>query len=293
MKINSDPSWVFTPEIKTAISVSSAEQFLSSDHLFLTILESIQDGVSVLDTDLNVKYVNASMKHWHKIEKIENQKCYEIYHGRQTPCEKCPTLHCMQTKKPQVELVRYITNSDYGWQQIYSVPILNKDNEIVLIIEYVRDITFQKSVENNLEFLEERFSALEKQNKLLLEMLHQREHQQEELERTINENVERFIRPSLNYLKKSIKDEKDIHMVSGIIDEVVFPITKKRSSALSFLTPKEMQVATLIKENYSSQEIADKMFVTKKAVDYHRTNIRKKLGLKRSENLQVYLSRHL
>ena len=124
-------------------------------------------------------------------------------------------------------------------------------------------------------------------------MLHEREKQQEALERTINENVERFIRPSLNYLKKSVKEEKDIHMVSGIIDEVVFPITKKRSSALSTLTPKELQVATLIKENNTSQEIADKLFVTKKAVDYHRTNIRKKLGLKRSDNLQMYLESHL
>jgi len=40
-----------------------------------------------------------------------------------------------------------------------------------------------------------------------------------------------------------------------------------------------MQIASLIKEGRSSEEIAKTLVVSKKTVDFHRANIRKKLGL--------------
>ena len=42
----------------------------------------------------------------------------------------------------------------------------------------------------------------------------------------------------------------------------------------------------------TSKEIADALIITKKTVDYHRSSIRKKLGLQ-NENLRVYLETHL
>ena len=51
-------------------------------------------------------------------------------------------------------------------------------------------------------------------------------------------------------------------------------------------------VCAMIKEGYTSKEIADALFITKKTVDYHRSSIRKKLDLKNG-NLRVYLETHL
>ena len=51
-------------------------------------------------------------------------------------------------------------------------------------------------------------------------------------------------------------------------------------------TMKEMGIET-------AEMGADELFVTKKAVDYHRTNIRKKLGLDAKTNLQVYLEMNM
>ena len=111
------------------------------------------------------------------------------------------------------------------------------------------------------------------------------------MEQTITQNVEKYIRPSLNYLKKNVK-ERDLNIVAGLIDEIVYPITKKRPSVFDRLSPRELQVCTMIKEGYTSKEIADALFITKKTVDYHRSSIRKKLGLQ-NDNLRVYLETHL
>jgi len=56
------------------------------------------------------------------------------------------------------------------------------------------------------------------------------------------------------------------------------------------LTPTEIQVAVLIKEGKSSKEIAESLRVSAAGIDFHRKNIRKKLGLKNTKtNLRSFL----
>ena len=45
------------------------------------------------------------------------------------------------------------------------------------------------------------------------------------------------------------------------------------------LTHTEQEVALFILQGLSSKEIADRLFISKKSVDFHRHNIRRKLGL--------------
>jgi hypothetical protein len=37
-----------------------------------------------------------------KFGPIENRMCYEIMHGRNSPCETCPTFKSFETKKPVI-----------------------------------------------------------------------------------------------------------------------------------------------------------------------------------------------
>lgn len=289
--------WIFSSDVSKKIVVPNQTDFFNGSSFFHTLLELIQDGVSVLDKDLNVLYVNTTISSLYLQDAnntgIINQKCYSIYHHRNTPCEDCPTLKTLQSKTPEMSVVSYNRKENQaGWHELFSIPVFNECDEIILIIEYIRDITFQKSIHKNLEDIEQRFKALENQKELLIEILNQREKTQNELEETISNNVERFIKPSLNYLKKTA-NMKDVDLVNGIIDEIVYPITKKRAPSMAKLTPRELQVATFIKEGYQSKEIADRLFVSQKAVDYHRLNIRKKLNLSRSSNLRTYLETYL
>lgn len=288
------PGWQFTPDISKDLTIENEQNFFESPDVFKAILESIQDGVSVLDTKLNIKYMNASLRHIYIEETgAVGRKCYEVYHSRKTPCEDCPSLKAVESKKPETSVVRYDhPNSECSWHQLFSTPVLNAAGEVILVIEYIRDVTFQNSMVQNLHELAQRFESLEKQNELLSGILKQRETHRDALEETISTNVERFIRPSLEYLKKTVRAE-DVDFVNGLITEIVYPITKKRDSAMSVLTPRELQVAALVKEGDTSKEIASKLCVTLKAVDYHRLNIRKKLRLPRQTNLQTYLETHL
>ena len=61
-------------------------------------------------------------------------------------------------------------------------------------------------------------------------------------------------------------------------------------SLIAFLTPAEMRVATMIKNGLTSQDLADKLYISLHTAKTHRRNIRKKLNVKNSRiNLASYL----
>ena len=55
------------------------------------------------------------------------------------------------------------------------------------------------------------------------------------------------------------------------------------------LSGQELSIARYIANGYMSKEIADRMSLSKKTVDYHRSNIRKKLELSSKDDLRQAL----
>jgi DNA-binding CsgD family transcriptional regulator len=286
--------WTFIPGIFLSEESLEESNILNSKELLIFILESIQDGVSILDTEMNIKYVNNSIKYWYKeSNKILGEKCYQIYHNRELPCEICPVKRTMKTRSAELDTVPYNSQSgENGWQELFSIPIFNNKNEIIAVLEYVRDITLQRYIEDRLQSLLDRMDNIEGRNELLTNLLRQRETEKQDLENTITKNMEKFIKPSLEHLKK-FTDEKNVEFVESLIEEIIQPVTKKRNSIIGRLTSRELQITEMIKDGKTSKEIAEKLCVTKKAVDFHRTNIRKKLGINgKKVNLRTYLLSH-
>jgi DNA-binding CsgD family transcriptional regulator len=54
------------------------------------------------------------------------------------------------------------------------------------------------------------------------------------------------------------------------------------------LTEREIQIITLISRGLTSQEIADRLYLSKKTIDYYRCNIKSKLNLSKKSDLIDY-----
>jgi DNA-binding CsgD family transcriptional regulator len=290
--------WVFFPQIYLDAEASQYSNIFESRELLLYALNSIQDGVSLLDSELQVRFVNTSMKYWYaQTGDIIGEKCYKVYHNRQSPCENCPILQAIANKSPCLGIVKYsIAGVDKGWQELFAIPIFDLKENILGVVEYVRDITFQYKLEHDLNDIMQRYETLEKRNEAISQLLAQRKKEREQLEETVAHNVEKFIRPSLNYLKIKT-DANEVELVESLIEEIVYPITKQRPSMFEQLTARELQISALVKEGKTSKEIAEILCIAKKTVDYHRANIRRKLSLENTpgnpSNLRSYLVSHL
>ncbi|WP_291321457.1 PAS domain S-box protein [Desulfonatronospira sp.] len=126
-------------------SIKEKEQFLTD------LFQSIKDGISVLDRDLNITFVNRVMEMWYKDSApLAGKKCFEAFHQREDACPGCPSLACMRSGKVESKVVPGLPGTDQ-WLEIYSYPLRNSETgEIRGVIEFVRDITQRKLAEDAL-----------------------------------------------------------------------------------------------------------------------------------------------
>ena len=141
-------------------AVRDGERFLSS------VFSSIQDGMSVLDKDLNIIRVNPAMEDWysHKMPLV-GKKCYDAYHGRQARCDVCPSLKTIENERPAYEVVPKIgpKGEVVGWLDVYAFPMRDsRTGELSGVIEYVRDITDRRKAELELHGALERYKELQR-----------------------------------------------------------------------------------------------------------------------------------
>ncbi len=136
---------------------------LNRNERFLAgILNSIQDGISILNPDLTIRYTNSVMKQWYMPHlPLEGKQCYAVYQNSDKPCNSCPTLRAMKTGKVESNIVPGPPNSPADWIELYSYPMKDPaTNKITGVIEFVRDITKQKNALDALRESEERFKGL-------------------------------------------------------------------------------------------------------------------------------------
>lgn len=67
---------------------------------------------------------------------------------------------------------------------------------------------------------------------------------------------------------------------------------KKASSQLQVLTPRELEVLTLVAQGYTNQDIADQLTLSIKTVQAHRANVMEKLGLRDITHLVRFAIKH-
>lgn len=76
------------------------------------------------------------------------------------------------------------------------------------------------------------------------------------------------------------------------LKHICSPLTRNLRNLYAELTPREVQVINLVREGRTSKDISEIMGVSSKAVEFHRDNIRRKLGItnKKTNLLSFILS---
>jgi PAS domain S-box-containing protein len=160
----------------------------------------------------------------------------------------------------------------------------------------ITDITKLKQAEQALKDREKALSRkkteLSEANLALKTLLRLKDESIQEQEEEIVSNLKQMVMPYLRKLKKRLS-EKEMAYIRNIesnLDKILSPLTKNLASKQMGLTPAELQVAALVKDGNSSKEIASLLNVSQRTVDFHRRNIRKKLGLDHTRaNLRAHL----
>lgn len=160
-----------------------------------------------------------------------------------------------------------------------------------------REITERKQIEGELRLrekdLENKTLELEETNTALGVLLKKLQEEKKTEAEKVAGNVKELIKPFLLRLKKSRLNRQQgmyLNMLESNLNRITSPFLLNLNSAYTGFTPKEIQVAQLIKDGKSSKEIAVLLNSTERAVEFHRSNLRNKLGLKNKKaNLRTFL----
>jgi len=147
-----------------------AEEDIKKQNEFAeTVINSLQYPFYVIGTDYTIILSNKAAK-----EKgvVEGGRCYQLTHRCQEPCSGehvCPLKEVIRTGKPTV--TEHIHFDNYGNCRNFEVhgdPILDKDGQVIQMIEYSIDITERKKTEVELYRVNRALRVISECNQVLV-----------------------------------------------------------------------------------------------------------------------------
>ncbi len=150
-----------------------------SKYMLETMFKAIPDEVILLDRDRKVVMSNR--------DDIEpGDYCYKSYFHRDKPCENCRLARILAEKTPVMLTMKH----DDRFLQVHALPVYNKDHEVDGILEFYRDVTLEKTMDQQLQQADKLASL----GQLVSGIGHE-----------IN-NPNQFIRGNIKILKQALED---------------------------------------------------------------------------------------
>jgi signal transduction histidine kinase len=129
---------------KTEAALSKSETILQK------VFEVVPDMVAVMDRDLHLIHSNWQGGYEYVPEEIRSASpfCYDAFYPEQgRPCDGCHTLEAFRTRKP---VSSEKNNPRIGLVEVRAFPIFDDSGQVVMVAEYIRNITEQRRLEDEL-----------------------------------------------------------------------------------------------------------------------------------------------
>jgi PAS domain S-box-containing protein len=109
------------------------------------ILSSVETGLSIINPDHTINWVNDKIRDMFPGEKPIGQACHKFYESSEEPCDPCSTFQCFQTGKSNT-IERYNPTTE-KWYRIISQPVTDNAGNVVSVLEGITEITERKRAE--------------------------------------------------------------------------------------------------------------------------------------------------
>ena len=173
---------------------------------------------------------------------------------------------------------------------VFKALFHNKDGSVEGLIGTNLDISERKQAQLQLELHAE---ELENANTALRVLLKQVNENKTDMESKVLDNFARLVNPYLDTLEANLANtpqQEYIKVIQENIKKITSAFSQKLSSSYIGLSPREIQVADLVRHGRTNKESAGVLNVSLNAVEFHRNNLRRKLGIQNKKvNLRTYL----
>jgi PAS domain S-box-containing protein len=276
------------------------ERLRESEDRYRTIFETTGTATIIVEEDTTVTLVNT------EFEKLSGAP-KEYWEGRRSwqefvhvnDLERMLKYHRMRREDPESAPRNYefsLLDTQGGIREVIITisMIPGTRRSVASFVNITERKKAEEALKKNERDLKDKTHELEELNAALRVLLKRREEDKLELENNVISNLKKLVMPYIEKIKKGRIEGNDLvslNVIESNLKDIASPFASKLSSEFLSLTPKELQVADLVKEGKTTKEIAEFMSVSPATVEIHRYHVREKLGLSRKKtNLRTYLS---
>jgi len=292
--------------------VEKERQLADSEKTLRTLIDSMVDSAVLFDTKGSIKAVN------------------EVFSGHfdTTPADMIgknlfsllPAEIAEDRRRLADQVIRtgqrahYESNVFGVCLMVTAVPILDVEGGVTGLVVFARDVTEFKAIEEELmrsqdrleRLVEERTSELaaahealcveranlEQKNLALQELLSHIKNGRTEVVDQIRTNIDKIAVPILEAVE-ACSNPSTCHSISllrNCLDNITSPFISEIEKSCSRLTPRELEVCNMVKNGFSSKQIASVLHISPQTVLRQRKLIRKKLSISGKKiNLETFL----
>ncbi len=166
--------------------------------------------------------------------------------------------------------------------------VVQRTDELLEVNKILQnELAERKKVENMLYVNQE---VLEAKNAALTEILDHLEIEKKKIKENITANVQNHILPILQKLRKKEKSHHYIDLLQKALQDLTSSYGTKQIKNEAKLTTREIEICDMIKNDISGKEIAVILNISYGTIEWYRSRIRSKLGIKnRKINLSSFL----
>lgn len=269
-----------------------------SEARFRAVFDSAQDCIFIKDRTLRYISVNAYMLRMLGLpeEKIQGRYDSDIFGAKTGALMRRIDLKVIAGEISRDESTLTIQGQTMIFH-VVKVPMRDGSGNITGLCGIARNITERKRFEQELrakeQQLEHQAGNLAEINTALKVLLDHRDQERRKMQEDLVARARTLIYPYLDKLGRAGLGGRAavyLEIVRANLDELIAQYAQGTPFRYRELTPMEITVADLIKQGKTTKEIACLLNVSVHAVSFHRTNLRRKLGLDhRSANLRSHL----
>jgi len=139
------------------------EALLKSEERYRSVVDNIDLGINLVDSDHNIIMVNATMgERFNKpVSEIIGKKCFREFEKRSAVCHHCPGVQTMATgRAAEVETEGVRDDGSRFQVRLQTFPVISQDLGATAFIEIAEDITERKRMEEALRESEGKYRSL-------------------------------------------------------------------------------------------------------------------------------------
>ena len=257
----------------------------ASNRKLKALLNAPTDSMALLDLDGAVLAANpiTAKRYGTKLDEFVGKCVYDLMPKKLAKSRKAKLDRVVKTKKPS----QFTDKRGGGVFDNSIYPIFDNTGKVIQAAFYGKDITREVESLNRLEEgkkeLESKTTLLEDANMALKIMLQKSTENRKEIEEEVLSTLKKMVAPYISKIKKAEinPDVREyINTLEANLRHVASPFSRNLSFEYITLTPKEIQVANLVRDGKVTREIAEALNMKNGTVEFYRNNIREKIGIR-------------